>query len=162
MDKICFKCNIKKGVSEFYKHKGMSDGHLNKCKECSKKDSIKIYNEKSEDSEWVEKERARQREKHQRLNYNEKSKDWNKAKEWKNSNKYKNLRRKYTLSRDLELHHWSYNEEHLEDIFIMDIKKHRRCHRILILDIENKMFRDLDNNLLDSKEKHGEYIKEFL
>ena len=37
--KKCFKCNIEKELTNFYKHSKMGDGHLNKCKDCTKIDN---------------------------------------------------------------------------------------------------------------------------
>lgn len=36
--KQCFKCGSILPLTEFYKHPAMGDGHLGKCKECTKKD----------------------------------------------------------------------------------------------------------------------------
>ena len=37
--KKCFKCLEVKPLEEFYAHGEMSDGHLNKCKACTRKDT---------------------------------------------------------------------------------------------------------------------------
>lgn len=41
--KKCFKCKKLKQISLFYKHKEMNDGHLGKCKSCTKKDVSENY-----------------------------------------------------------------------------------------------------------------------
>ncbi len=72
--KVCFKCNIDKPLTEYYKHRQMSDGHLNKCKDCTKSDTKKRAIDLSVNPDFLNDERARHREKYHRLKYREKHK----------------------------------------------------------------------------------------
>lgn len=44
MEKTCFKCHSVKPLTEFYRHPMMGDGHLGKCKECTKRDATNHRN----------------------------------------------------------------------------------------------------------------------
>ena len=58
MEKKCFKCKKDKPLSGFYKHPGMKDGYLNKCKDCTKKDVHWNYLGKREQYSKYEKKRG--------------------------------------------------------------------------------------------------------
>lgn len=69
--KRCFKCGVEKPLSEFYKHKEMSDGHLNKCKECAKTD-VKL-NMKAREVYYKAYDRVRSKEGERKRKHNERS-----------------------------------------------------------------------------------------
>jgi hypothetical protein len=162
--KKCFKCGIEKELSNFYKHKQMLDGHLNKCIDCTKNDVKIRYSELSSDILFVEKERKRGRDKYHRLY------------EGTGRSKPNNLSRYYLLYPEkkkaismsgkikppqpgLEKHHWSYNEDHYKDLIFITKKHHMKAHRFIVYDQERMMYRMYDTNeLLDTKEKHESFI----
>ena len=57
MKKQCFKCLVTKPLDCFYKHSKMADGHVNKCKECNKKDVSANYREHIDHYKQYEKTR---------------------------------------------------------------------------------------------------------
>ena len=148
----------------------MSDGHLNKCKACTKLDAINNEKKLRKNEEWVLNEKKRQRDKYYRLNYRELHKPTAERKKEiikKYNQKYpeKALARKYTeifltKSSEKHLHHWSYNQEDWLDIIELNIRDHYFLHRYIIYDQERMMYRGLDGILLDTKEKHLEYFNQ--
>ena len=176
--KVCFKCNVDKPLSDYYVHKQMGDGHLNKCKSCTKFDSKERIDDLSSNPEWIESERKRGREKYYRLGYREKyytpasprntipqtKTESIKKYRTKYPEKYKATiatRKMKALTKGNHLHHWSYNQEHYKDVIEISPKEHGKAHRFLVYDQERMMYRRYDNNiLLDTREAHETFIFE--
>ena len=57
--KTCFKCKTSKPLTEFYQHPATSDGHLGKCKECTKTDVRNRYAETREARHAYERVRSK-------------------------------------------------------------------------------------------------------
>ena len=164
MEKKCFKCLVVKPLTEFYKHNRMADGHVNKCKECNKKDVKDNYLVNIENPEYLESERKRGRNKYRRLYVGTGKAKPENNKRW--SEKYPEKIKAQSFSASLkkpfdkaEKHHWSYNEEHFKDVIWIIKKHHMKAHRFIQYDQKFKMYRRKDNNeLLDTKPKHERYI----
>lgn len=170
IEKKCFKCFKILPLSDFYKHKSMGDGHLNKCKTCTKVDT-KIRTKKLlNDTTWIVNEKKRHREKYHRLGYKKKYKPTSENKKdimlrYRQKFPEKAMALRYTeiyiRKKDgVHFHHWSYNQKDWLDVIELPIKEHYFIHRYIKYDSERMMYRNLDGILLDTKERHLEYFNE--
>jgi hypothetical protein len=168
--KICFKCGHEKPFEMFYRHPKMRDGHLGKCKDCTKKDTQDRFNEKLKKPDFVEAERERQRQKYYRLGYKDKHKplpedkkkaiDAHKAKYPEKTMVRNKLSGIKPIVKGNHMHHWSYNIEHAKDVIELNPLIHALIHRFMIYDQERFMYRRIDTmELLDTKESHLNYIE---
>lgn len=159
-EKKCFKCDAVKPLGEFYRHSRMADGHLNKCKECTKNDMHKQHERNYQDPKRVEKERARGREKYKRLGY----KDKYLMPEHRDNHMIKNMnifcRRRGILNSGEEVHHWNYNEPY--SVIILTRSQHKRLHQNLVFDKDTLMFRTKSGLLLKTLKYHVVYAKQVL
>jgi len=74
--KVCFKCKRLLPLSEFYKHPQMGDGHLNKCKDCTKKD-VRVHRINNDSVREYDTRRYREDPK-RKENKTERTADWRK------------------------------------------------------------------------------------
>lgn len=164
--KQCFKCLEIKDGSEFYKHPSTSDGCSNKCKTCTK-EAVRqrsLFLKEQDPEGYIKKERKRGREKYHRLYTGKGKADIERCK--RHVRKYPEKKKAATAAQNMkapiqgtEKHHWSYNEEHYKDVIWLTKKHHMKAHRFIVYDQERFMYRRYDNNvLLDTKEKHEEFI----
>jgi hypothetical protein len=153
--KVCFKCGINKPLTDYYVHKKMGDGHLGKCKECAKLDVKNKYVENIQSEEYVEKERARGREKYKRLNYVERT-QYKKPYSRSTRSIHRHLKAYGYCIVDKEYHHWNYLFKY--DVFILNKRAHKLVHKYMNYNELLNCFVTNENEILDTKQKHYDFI----
>lgn len=165
--KPCYKCHTIKSLDDFYRHKGMSDGHLNMCKICFSEKGKERLDVLKKDPYWLEGERKRCR--NRKLKTYEYSSEYYRERTRKYNEKYpEKLKCKHLCQRikpEVEgniLHHWSYNIEHAKNVIEITQEQHYKIHRLMTYDQPEKKYRDNEGNLLSTRYEHEMYIHQVI
>ena len=157
----------------------MSDGRLNQCKQCKRAYQRKHHKDKSQDAQWLKKERKRTRERYHRLDYGDKyawenlsekqkQRKLRAQKKWRRQNKEKvaahNFVNKHMdIPNGVHAHHWSYREEHRGSVILIHGDgHHNQVHRSMQYDDEAMFYRTNDGRLLDTLQKHLDFAQNLL
>lgn len=157
-------------MSEFYPHPRMKDGHLGKCKGCTKADvEARRQLKMATDPEWAEREAERHRMKARKTWADGKRPDRESRlladrdyrKRYPEKTKARMAVQRLKRKDGTHLHHWSYLEEHWTDVIEIGSKDHATAHRFMVYDQERMQYRRTDTmELLDTREAHENYIQE--
>lgn len=167
--KRCFKCGIEKPYSDFSKYPKMKDGYRGKCKECTSVDRNEARAIKRQDPEYVKREREVKRVQYERIKHRYTG-EYRSAGKKEYMKKYKAMFPEMRLAnaacnqlpspeKGYERHHWNYGKLFRKDIILIKSSVHKILHKRMTYEQSVFMFRDLEGNLLDTKEKHEAYIK---
>lgn len=150
LEKECDGCGIVKPLDSFHIRRQAKDGRVNKCKECINSRGLKKYHLKFSDPVWREQFREWGRLRYQKF----------KTRPPKYPEKLAAKARCKRMKRGtgMHLHHWSYRSEHVKDVIELSVMNHGKAHRFIVYDQERMMYRTIDGVLLDTKERHLDYI----
>jgi len=133
MQKTCFKCRRVLPLTDFYEHPRMADGHLNKCRECARADTMQNRRKRVDYYRDYDRmraqrpERAARRQQRARRQRDEQSQKYKARTGAGNALRDGRLRREPCYfcgaTTDIEMHHPDYDQP-LRVYWLC-----RRCHR---------------------------------
>ena len=149
--KPCKRCGTLKPLFEFYKHKGMTDGFLNFCKECKREESLNHRSNNLEKVKAYDRERGNRQPVNYRQTQSYKKSHLKANEKWRRNNREKqkahalvaNAINKGLLEKGpceecgfliVEGHHDDYSKP--LEVRWLCVKHHNEHHKLLVLEIE--------------------------